>query len=545
MKARHCIFQFIITGSFALAGMATGQITSDWTYNGTTAASLDWSNATSWSAGVPNAVGDTANFSFNTTAARSITLNDDRTIGNLSIGDPTTAFFAYSLTAGSPVGRLVFDQTGTANATLGLPVADSTAANVISAGILLNDNLVIDTQPTTAVNIALSLNGVIDDDSGSLSITKNGPSIIALGGNNTFDGGLTINGGRVNAANAGAFGTGPVTVADGGQAYLTVTSGIYPNHFTLNGYGFTETAGQLGALRIQGGASVTGNITLAGYTRITAHGSTGTLAGNIGESIPAQILELANLSTTANSTIRVSGNNSFTGGADVRGAIVIAETNSALGTGDIVVIGNGTAARVTRLQLGTDVTINNDILLESSAQTDFRGTLFSYAGALATPSVATVNGEVTVSTAVGNGGHFGSESGSASVLRIMGPIISLNDVIPQMRIGTVELGGGGSYSQLGALQGTLRLAANQGICPDALLSMSGSGATVFDLNGYNQSLTGLIKGANTASVVNLGASPSVLTLNLSDDSSFAGTFDPGSGSPFRGEVRHRHPDLVR
>lgn len=531
MNHSQSFIPFVVAAaSCVLAGHSHSQTVSNWTYNGTTAANLGWDSATSWSAGIPDAAGDTANFDFNLTAARIITLNADRTVGNLTIGDPAAAYFAYTISAGSPVGRLVLDQTGTADATISLPVTASLGANVISAGILLNDNLVIDAQQIFTTAAALSLNGIIDDGAGSFSITKNGPSIITLAGNNTFDGGLTINAGRVGASSAGAFGTGPVTVADGGQAYLTVASGIYPNNFTLNGIGITETAGQLGALRIQSGASVTGSITLAGDTRITAQGSTGTLTGNIGESTPGRSLELANLSTSANSTIRVSGTNSFTGGADIRGAIVIGDSNTAFGSGSIYVTGNGTAARVTRLQLGTNITIGNSIILDSTAQTDSRGALFSYAGDLVTPSVATVNGEVTVSAAVGNGGHFGSEAGSASVLRIMGPIISQNSIIPQMGIGTVELGGGGIYPQLNALQGTLRLAADQGIAPDALLSLSGSGATVFDLNGHDQKLGGLTKAANAAAVANLGATPSLLTLALPEDSAYAGTFDAGTAA---------------
>ena len=55
----------------------------------------------------------------------------------------------------------------------------------------------------------------------------------------------------VNIGTATSFGTGPVTVFDGGQAYLTL-AGPVTNAFTLSGIGFTETTGIHGAIRLTG-----------------------------------------------------------------------------------------------------------------------------------------------------------------------------------------------------------------------------------------------------------------------------------------------------
>ena len=48
------------------------------------------------------------------------------------------------------------------------------------------------------------------------------------------------------------------------------SGGIFTNPFILNGLGAPETAGQQGALRFSGNVDVSGAVTLAGDTRITA-----------------------------------------------------------------------------------------------------------------------------------------------------------------------------------------------------------------------------------------------------------------------------------
>lgn len=528
----------LIRAGLAAASLCAlqAQTTGDWNYNGTVATSNSWNTAASWtgltSGMVPNAIGATPNLTFNITAARTITLDGDKTMGALTLGDPTSTFFAYTVSPGSPTtSRLVFDQTGVANATLTVQPAGSSAANVISAGILLNDHLVIDGQPTTAAAVALSLNGIIDDDAGSFSLTKDGPSIIALNGNNTYDGGTIINSGRINAPSVTSFGTGSVTVGVGGQAYLS-GAGARTNAFTIEGVGFTETAGNLGAIRLQG-ATISGPIALSFDARITAHGNTGTLAGDITEVSEPSALELSNYNAGTDSTITVSGNNSYSFGTTIKGAVVVANHDNAFGTGSVTLQSNGTAARTTRVQLGTDVElpVANGFILDSNAVTG-TAAISSYAGDNTTVSTAIVNGPVEILKAVGGGGHFGSNKGSASVLRVMGPVTSPNGVSVVVRQGIVELGGGGNYGLIEITDGTLKLAANNGIASNAVLTVGTSGTGgdtgTFDLNGYNQSLSGLLKGPRPASVRNDGAGPATLTLNPSANSTYGGTFDDGT-----------------
>jgi autotransporter-associated beta strand protein len=177
------------------------------------------------------------------------------------------------------------------------------------------------------------------------------------------------------------------------------------------------------------------------------------------------------------------------------------------------------------------VVIDNDIIVNTNALTNFRGAVFSYSGNLTTPSLAIVNGDIEIQSGVGNGGHLGAEASSQSVLRVMGAINTSNGIIPLVRVGTVELGGGGNYTALNQGEGILKLAASNGINPTASLNLALSNPGSFDLNGFNQSLAGLTRfGAPAATVTNNGASTSTLTLDLAAAGTFTGTFADGTGS---------------
>ena len=452
--------------------------------------------------------------------------------GRLRVGSATALGSGVITLAG---GQLSSDSTTARTLANGLALSGSiilgdatnTGALTINGAATLLGNATIDVP--TGTSIAHILGGALTDGAGSFSLIKEGSTgILVLNGANTYDGGTIINGGRVNAGSVTSFGTGTVTVADGAQAYI-VGAGTCTNAFSIGGIGFSETAGNLGAIRLQGN-TLSGPITLATDARITAYGSTGTLTGNIGETSPLTLLELSNYNTATDTTLTLSGANTYSGGTTVKGAIVVANSNTAFGTGAITIQSNGTAARTTRVQLGTNVTIDNDIIVNSNALTNFRGAVFSYAGDLSTPSVAVVNGDIEIQSAVGNGGHFGAEASSQSVLRIMGQINVLNNIIPLVRVGTVELGGGGDYTQLNHGEGILKLAAANGINPAAILNLSLSNPSTFDLNGWSQTLTGLTKGASNATVTNNGASPATLTLAPAAAATFGGTFADGTSA---------------
>ena len=91
----------------------------------------------------------------------------------------------------------------------------------------------------------IALNGNISEDSTPRSLTLNGPNganqlTLVLGGNNTFTGGLTINGNIVQLASSGALNaTKPNAVSFGGGAIAGLR--LNGNSVTLGG--LSATAG--------------------------------------------------------------------------------------------------------------------------------------------------------------------------------------------------------------------------------------------------------------------------------------------------------------
>lgn len=156
----------------------------------------------------------------------------------------------------------------------------------------------------------LRVDSVITND-GTSPVSVNIMGYLDIRGANTYSGGTFINQGRVQAGNIAVFGTGPVTIYQGGQVFANA-NGIFPNNFFITGNGTTETNGGVndgpGAIRLGSTSTLSGTITYSGATRLTTN-STGngcTISGRITGSGPLQmgafatsgsILNLTNLGT--------------------------------------------------------------------------------------------------------------------------------------------------------------------------------------------------------------------------------------------------------
>ncbi len=143
-----------------------------------------------------------------------------------------------------------------------------------------------------------------------MTVQKNGPGVATNWGtdnggfqqSNLYSGGTIINGGRVVPNGVNALGTGNVTVNDGGQLGLFNLSGstaadsrasYLHNNIILTGRGAGENAGYLGAIRMSGNTTLSGNMSVSDVTRI--HNQNG--GGNIASLI------------TGSGTIQHTGNN--------------------------------------------------------------------------------------------------------------------------------------------------------------------------------------------------------------------------------------------
>jgi autotransporter-associated beta strand protein len=341
-------------------------------------------------------------------------------------------------------------------------------------------------------------------------------SSYTLSGNNSgFSGIATATNARVNIDNySNDLGTALVRIGNGAGLYLQ-SAGAFPNHIEITGQGWLENAGLLGAIRIQSGANATGTITLTGAARITAHGSTGTLSGTLAESGGSHELEFANLNTGANSTLTLAESlaNTRSGPTRITNATLVALSSASFGPGQVTV---GGPVRAGRIQLGNGRDFPNSLVVEANIGTVGRGVVEATG-----TDVATWSGPITVQAPATNGGTFFTEAGAS--LLIAGPITGNFT----QRDGNITYSGGGSYSSM-SITGLAKAGAENGLATNAVVDIGVSGAGTLDLNGFAQTLEGISKGANAATVTNNGASDSTLTLVSASDRTFSGVLADGT-----------------
>ena len=233
---------------------------------------------------------------------------------------------------------------------------------------------------------------ITDSGTNPVAFVKNNYNSLSLRQPNTYSGGTTINGGRINADHNQCFGTGPVTVNSGGQAWLTRT--LYTNNFSINGIGPLEGTSNDGAIRYNGQSATTGTINVASAARITAKssGDLGTMAGPLTGS--------GALEKTGSGAIFITGDASgYTGPVTQTGGVLQIASGVTLGASSVgvsggVLINNGTLSGPLTVAAGT-TTINNG----------------SIAGALAVPGTAnvTLNGTQGGNVAVEDNGILAGE----------------------------------------------------------------------------------------------------------------------------------------
>jgi len=206
---------------------------------------------------------------------------------------------------------------------------------------------------------------------GSLTFVGSGssePSVTAGGDLSGFTGSVTIDGARVGADSSGGnrLGSGDITVLSGGQ--LWTTGGALPNNVFINGNGTTENAGQLGAIRLENGTSVSGDVTLQSDSRITTWtGAVGTVSGALSGAF--------NLSKTGSGTLVIesTGNTGYTGQTTVNSGRIRLAAETSLGstpgapTADSIILESGGRIQGGTSGAGADISIsaNRGITLAS------------------------------------------------------------------------------------------------------------------------------------------------------------------------------------
>ncbi len=466
-------------------------VAGDWTAVGTaTAGTYSWANLANWDPATVLPGGSGLPFTFNAAflAANNFQLDGDRTMGSLTISPNVT--FGSNIVGNGTGGYLIFSSTTGAalnftsiNATPGL--------NSIFAPIRLNSNLEV----SSSIGGAQSLRGSVTG-AGGLTFDSNGThgagvtnvlGDFALSGVNSYSGGTTITEARVTSGSNWAFGTGAVTVNNGGGIYMP-GGGTFANNFTLTGQGWNESAGLLGAIRMDGNSIFNGTTTLAvsGATpvRINSHGAaTGIFNGQITGTANVEFTNSAaitnNFALTSNAnnwsgTTRIGrataatgttnllvgnfGNSGVLGGTadvlvDVGGVLQFARSNAltvanniAAGAGNIAQVGLGTTTLQGASDLHTGTTVVSGLFSKLAYNPGGTGGALTLSG---TPGNVTLSNFADIE--YNTSSNISATSGTSSITGARGAYIIQSGAGTTTLAGTVDNGSARAIVNAGTL----------------------------------------------------------------------------------------------
>jgi autotransporter-associated beta strand protein len=310
---------------------------------------------------------------------------------------------------------------------------------------------------------------------------------------------ITLNG----ASNCTFTGSGKISGITGliknSTGTLTVlTTNTYTGSTEINAgavqVGNGTTAGALGSGNIINNGALTYN-----------HTDTETVAGIISGT--------GSLAKLGSGTVNLNGNNTFSGGTTLSQGTINANSSGAFGIGQLTLNNNAT-----QVVFAAGITLTNPITVSPGASS---GVFAS--GILCGPASgsATLSGPMNITASTGSGGHFNGGNATSGLV-ISGAITS--SVPVRHRVNRAVFSGGGSYTFF-LSEGTTVLGANNGIATNAVADLGFSGsAGILDLAGFNQTLNGLLKGSQTATVGNSSTTnDSMLTISgVSSNTAYAG-----------------------
>ena len=335
---------------------------------------------------------------------------------------------------------------------------------------------------------------------GGFTLTKVGDAMVNLrapASNITY----VVEAGTLRAENSPlALGTNTVTVNGGRLDSYGTLSFANPVVFAAG----TKLTSSNNTATWTGGLGITGDVTFGGAATIdVASAITGT-----GSLIKADagrvILSAAN---TYGGTTTLAAGSLQANHAAAFNASTVQVTNSAA-AGSLVV--NGGVTLPNNVVVGSAPAITGAVgrgLLEST------GT-----------GQAVYSGTITINSAPSAGGTFLASNTVGNELVFTSPVNTTGGVGMSQRDGRVIFSGGGTATGTTFITtGTTLLGANEGMPSGLLLSLGGSAAATFEMNGFSQTLMGLTRAAgNAATVTNSAVALSTLSLNVAGTSSYSG-----------------------
>lgn len=285
----------------------------------------------------------------------------------------------------------------------------------------------------------------------------------------------------------------------------------------------------------------------------------GTSAGETGK------LVIAGLSPSSGTpaNVNISSSNTYTGGTTLIGGTLTVSNNNALGTGPVEMNPNGVVApngagnnNQVSLSLGSGIVIPNAITLDRATALGGAAATINATGAAG----GEIDGNITINGGANPGGHFNGPTTAGVYLTLKGKI---TQNVPLDNSGVGQLGSfspayaiivrngnmkmfnpanvsptdnnpnPSSYFRIDERAGTMQLGNNNGIATNSSVDLAGNGASVLDLNGFNQTLTGIsdittitnqatVTNTSTTSAATLTLAPAPIT-GINANLQFGGT----------------------
>ncbi len=312
----------------------------------TSTASGNWSTGANWNLGIPP-VGNSATklefFSGQTLAAATIAPNNNLagtfTLNRLVLAGTATSSATVNLTGGT----LDFRTNGSIAPTIQLDAGPASLTYSIANAMVLSSDTALETPGSGK----LILGGVI---SGTRALIRNGSTgTVILAGNNTYQGGTTVNAGTLQIGNDGASGSpgsGPIlnhgTLRIDRSGTLNLTNSISgTGSLTLDNAGTGDT------LTLGADNTFTGGVTIArGILRVNRSASLGNAAKTVTATTGTARLELDGTTAPVNLppgiSINISGSQSGGSLRNHAGDNTIAGTlGAATGAGNSLVSSDG------------------------------------------------------------------------------------------------------------------------------------------------------------------------------------------------------------